>query len=101
MILKGKIAIITGAYAGFGLALGRRLASAKVKLVISGRNEEKLDAVLKEFKQQTEVIAVKADVTKIMDCKRLIDACVKHYGRVDLMINNAGVLEDGLRTKTC
>ena len=67
--------------------------------MISGRDEAKLNEVLEELKRQTEVAAVKADVTKVRDCKRLIDACVKSFGGLDILINNAGVLEDGLKPK--
>ena len=96
---NGRVYVITGAYAGFGLALAERLASAHAKLVISGRDEAKLNATLEKLKKLTDVIAVKADVTSTRDCKRLIDACVAAYGRIDVMVNNAGVLQHGLKPK--
>lgn len=92
-----KSYIITGAYGGLGLALAKNLAARKAKLVIAGKDEEKLNAVLKELEPQTQAVAVRADITKVRDCKRLIDACVSSYGRLDVMVNNAGVLEDGLK----
>ena len=47
----------------------------------------------------TQVAAVRSDLTRVRDCKKIIDACVNSYGRVDLLVNNAGVLEDGLKPK--
>jgi len=96
---SSKVCIITGAYSGFGLALAERLASKGASLLISGRDESKLNAVADKLKSKTNVIAVKADLTKVRDCKRLVDTCVKSYGRIDVMINNAGVLEDGMKPK--
>lgn len=97
--IEGKACVITGGYKGFGLALADRLASAKARLVVSGRDEAKLNEASNALKRKTEVVAVKADVTKVRDCKKVIDACIESYGKLDILINNAGVLEDGLGTQ--
>lgn len=91
--------VITGAYGGFGTALAESLAASGARLVLSGRDEAKLNLVADQLKMQTEVITVKAELTKVRDCKRLIDASVERYGRIDILINNAGVLEDGMKPK--
>ncbi len=96
---NGRVYAITGAYSGLGLALAEKLASENAKLIISGKDETKLEAAREGLKNRTNVVAVKADVTKVRDCKRLIDTCVSTYGRIDVMVNNAGVLEDGLKPK--
>ena len=97
--MEGKVYVITGAYGGFGEALAELLADRKAKLVITGRDESKLNPLAEKLKKKTDVFAVKADVTKVRDCKRIIDTCIKEYGRLDVMINNAGVLEDGTEPK--
>lgn len=95
----GKVHIITGAYSGLGLALAESLAASGARLVLSGKDEAKLNAVANQLRKQTEVIAIKADLTKVRDCKRLIDGSVEKYGRIDVMINNAGVLKDGMKPR--
>ena len=92
--------IITGGYNGFGLALAKKLSKAGYRIVISGRDEAKLDKAVAVLKNQAAaVVGFKADVTKVRDCKRLIDYCISSYGSVDIMVNNAGVLDDGTKPK--
>ncbi len=93
-----KSCIITGGYNGFGLALARKLSKAGYRILISGRDEAKLSSAVVQLKAAgAEAVGLKADVTKVRDCKRLIDTCVKEFGSIDLMINNAGVLHDGMK----
>jgi NAD(P)-dependent dehydrogenase (short-subunit alcohol dehydrogenase family) len=67
--------------------------------VIAGRDEAKLHQAEERLRLVTKVVAVKADVTKVRECKKVIDACVAAYGKVDMIFNNAGVLEEGLKPK--
>jgi NAD(P)-dependent dehydrogenase (short-subunit alcohol dehydrogenase family) len=93
-----KSCIITGGYNGFGLAIAGKLAKAGYKVLISGRDEAKLSAAVSKLKADgIDAIGLKADVTKVRDCKKLIDKCIAEYGGIDLMINNAGVLHDGMK----
>lgn len=86
MEIKDKVIIITGASSGIGEALARRLSQEGVKLVLVARNEEKLKLLKQELGAET----VKVDMRKENDIKRMIDETVKKFGRVDLLVNNAG-----------
>jgi short-subunit dehydrogenase len=97
--MEKKVCAITGAYSGFGFALAERLADSGYALVISGRDESKLREALAKLKTKTEVTAILADLSKMRDCKRLVDECVKSYGRLDVLVNNAGVFEEGTKPK--
>ena len=99
MDFKDKAVIITGAYGGFGAAVAERLADAGAHLFITGKDDAKLNSFADQLRKKTKVVAFKADLRKVGDCKSLIDACVKAYGRLDVIVNNAGVLEEGLKAE--
>lgn len=87
-----KVVIITGSSMGIGKSLANLLGGHQAKLVINGRNEEKLTATEKELKGLGyEVLSVVADITQEADCKNLIDATLHRFGGIDILINNAGV----------
>jgi|GEM_PF-4369064 NAD(P)-dependent dehydrogenase (short-subunit alcohol dehydrogenase family) len=95
-----KSCVITGGYNGLGLSLARKLAKAGYGVVISGRDEAKLARALEQLKGAgANATAIKVDVTKVRECKKLVDHCINTYGSLDLMVNNAGVLEDGVKPK--
>ena len=84
--------IITGASSGIGLASVRLFASYGAKLVMAARSIDKLEAIAKELGNDPEhVICVKTDVSVEEDCRNLIEKAVSHYGRIDFLINNAGL----------
>lgn len=87
----GKVVIITGASSGIGLATAREFAACNAKLVLAARSEDKLAAVADELSQQAEVIAVRTDVSVEDDCRNLVDRAVERFGRIDILINNAGI----------
>ena len=93
MDLKGKTAVVTGANSGIGLAVSTALAEAGCNLVISGRRQNKNQAVAddlaRKFKVQT--LAVGADVSREADCVRLIQEAVAKFGTIHILINNAGI----------
>ncbi len=88
--MQDKIIIITGASSGIGEALARRFAREGSKLVLAARRIERLD-LLKEELSDTEVLNVQTDVSVETDCRRLVEAAVERFGRVDVLINNAGI----------
>lgn len=90
-MFASKIIIITGATSGIGLACARNFAQKGAKLVISGRNPERLAEAEAELSKVTEVLAVKADVSVEEDCKALVERSVERFGRIDVLVNNAGI----------
>jgi len=93
---EGKVAIITGSSRGIGKASADLLGKLGAKLVINGRNQERLratDAMLKSKGYQ--VLPVQGDVSKPGDCENLIETCIKHFGQLDILINNAGMSSRG------
>ncbi len=85
---KGKVALITGGGTGLGTAIAQRFVKEGMKVVISGRRKEKLDAVVKTVPKGT-MLAVQGDVTKEADVKRMVDETIKFGGRIDVLVNNA------------
>ena len=91
----GKVAVITGAAQGFGKLLAEELAQRGAKLVISDIKEAAVLKVADDIASTgAEVIALKCDVSINEDCKAMVDAAIKHFGRVDIGVNNAGVAHD-------
>ncbi len=93
MALHGKVAIVTGGNSGIGKAIVLALATAGATIVIDWVADEQATEALEA--QVTalgdRVLGVEADVSKLEDLQRLIDATVSAFGRVDVMVNNAGV----------
>lgn len=93
MNLKDKVAIVTGGNSGIGMAVVMELARQGANIVIDYiAHPEATDALEKQIHDMGDrVIGVKADVSKVDELQNLIDSAVKEFGRVDVMINNAGV----------
>jgi short-subunit dehydrogenase len=90
--MKDKIVIITGASSGIGRSLAHVYGNRGSKLVISARTLENLQNVARELEESgVDVLTVQADVSKEEDCIRLIEAAVKKFGGIDILINNAGI----------
>ncbi len=88
----GKVAIITGSSMGIGKATAYKLAAHGVKIVLNGRDEAKLEKIKSEMiAKGYEVIAVKGDVTTPHDCEKLINTTIATFGKLDILINNAGI----------
>ncbi len=90
--LDGKVAIVTGASSGLGVAFAKALAEAGADVALGARRVERME----ETKALVEAagrraIAVRCDVSDPDDCQALVDATVKQLGRVDVLVNNAGV----------
>jgi NAD(P)-dependent dehydrogenase (short-subunit alcohol dehydrogenase family) len=90
--LKGKVALITGASKGIGLGTALNLVIEGANVAICARNRENLKTAATFIfeKTGTEVLYLEADVTKEDDCKRIVTATADKYGRIDILINNAG-----------
>jgi glucose 1-dehydrogenase len=93
MSLKGKVAIVTGGNSGIGAAIALELARQGANLVIDYVvHPDATEAIEKQILALgDQAIGVKADVSKVADLQQLIDAAVKAFGRLDIMVNNAGV----------
>jgi NADP-dependent 3-hydroxy acid dehydrogenase YdfG len=90
--LTGKVTVITGASAGIGRACAHALAAEGASLVITARREERLKAVVEEGRAMgTEIIYVVGDACKENTARQTVEAAVKNFGRLDILINNAGV----------
>ncbi|MBQ4819505.1 glucose 1-dehydrogenase [Aquimarina sp. MMG016] len=87
--LENKVAIITGANSGIGLATAKLYLQEGAKVVLSGRRQEALDEVAKDLEGDFTII--KADVSKLEDNKRLIQEATNKYGKIDILFLNAGV----------
>lgn len=90
--LSGKIAVVTGASKGIGRGLAIGLASYGAKVVINYKNDEKgAQGTAKTIREAGgEALVIGADVSVPSEAKRLIDETVKHFGRIDVLVNNAG-----------
>lgn len=97
--MQKKIIVITGASSGIGKALAEKYADEGWGLVLAARRNELLDE-LKNKLDKTEVLTVKTDVTIESDCKNLIDKAIEKFGRIDVLINNAGISMRALFHKT-
>jgi short-subunit dehydrogenase len=94
--LKGKVILITGGSRGLGLVLARMLAARGARLAICGRTKETLEKAKKELEWfGPGVLALPVDVTDTQQVDQMIRDVVTHYGRIDVLINNAGTIQVG------
>ena len=97
-MLKGKVALVTGASQGLGRALALAYAREGASLVLNSRGEEGLRPVAKEIEDLgAEAVSLAADVSRGADVKRMVGAAVERFGRVDVLVNNAGLLGPRVR----
>lgn len=96
--LDGKVAIITGGNSGVGAATAELFAKEGAKVVITARRVPQLEEVADKIRAAGgEVLAVPCDVSKVEDVEAMVAAAVEAFGTVDVLVNNAGVLEEGLK----
>jgi 2-deoxy-D-gluconate 3-dehydrogenase len=90
--ITGKVAIITGGNGGLGLGIAKGLAIAGAKVAIVGRNQEKIDRALKELEAQgADALGVPCDVGSEDDVNRMVQTTKDHFGRIDILFNNAAI----------
>lgn len=90
--MKNKVVVITGASSGIGKACAEKFGSVGAKLVVTGRNEANLKIVASELQNKGyDLLAVTSDVAIADDCKRIMDETILKYGKIDVLINNAGI----------
>ena len=95
--LHGKVAVVTGAAQGFGFACARRLAEAGAEVVIADRRVDRLEAARERLAAAgRNVVAVECDVSVERDVERLMETAVSTFGRLDVLVNNAGVFSNFL-----
>ena len=86
-----RVAVVTGATSGIGLAIATSLGAGGMSVYICGRDQGKLDATVKELREAGyDVDGSTCDVTNIEDIKKFVRAAVERYGRIDVLVNNAG-----------
>jgi short-subunit dehydrogenase len=94
--LRGKVVLITGGSRGLGLVLARQLAKKGARLAICSRTSDQLDRARQELEGTgAQVIAFTCDVTDRSQVHSMISSIRQHYGRIDVLINNAGVIQVG------
>lgn len=90
MEVRDKVVVVTGASEGIGEATARTFADAGVKLVLAARSADKLSAVADSLPAQAEPLVVPTDMTDRTQVRALVDKAVERFGRIDILINNAG-----------
>jgi 3-oxoacyl-[acyl-carrier protein] reductase len=95
--LAGRVAIVTGGTRGIGLAIARSLAEDGASVVVSGRDAARLEAAVKELESLgVAALGIAADAARREDVDRLVEATRERFGRIDVLVNNAGITRDQL-----
>lgn len=98
MRLKDKVVVVTGGNSGVGAACAKLFAAEGATVVISARRKEALAQVEQEIVAAGgKVLSVPTDISKVEECENLIATTIKEFGKIDVLVNNAGVLDSGLK----
>ena len=91
--IEGKVVVITGASSGLGEATARMLSAQGAVVVLGARRVDRIEALAKELSEAGgKALALQTDVTRAADVQRLVDAAVEKFGRIDVLVNNAGLM---------
>jgi NAD(P)-dependent dehydrogenase (short-subunit alcohol dehydrogenase family) len=93
-MIKGKVAIVTGAGGGVGKAISKRLSSEGCKVTMIGRNRSKLQKAAAEIGNKKNTMTVIADITKEAEVLSAIDQTINSFDKIDILVNNAGTIND-------
>ncbi len=94
--VNGKVVLITGGSRGLGLVLARELAAQGAKLALCARSADKLELARQELERSgAEVITIPVDLTDPQQVKTMMYDVMRHYGRLDVLVNNAGMIQVG------
>ena len=94
MILADKVVLITGGSKGLGLAAALEFARNGAAVVITGRGQEALDAAVADAERQgLALAAIQGDVSVEEDCRRTVEEVLSRHGRIDVLFNNAGIMD--------
>ena len=90
--LTGQVALVTGCSTGLGVQMAKALANQGAKIAAIARRQNMLDAVAAEIKESfgTEAVGISCDITETASVERTVAAIMKEFGRIDILINNAG-----------
>ena len=93
-----KIALVTGGTRGIGKKVAEKFAKEGYNLVLNYVSDNTdINSVIDSFKEyKNEVILVKADVSKFNECENLVKEAIEKFGKIDVLVNNAGITKDGL-----
>jgi 3-oxoacyl-[acyl-carrier protein] reductase len=92
----GRVAIVTGGTRGIGQAVARALAGDGFAVVLTGRDADRVEASARALGAEDRVVGLVADMARGEDVQRLVGEAHQRFGRVDLLVNNAGITKDGL-----
>src|SRR3954451_22379836 len=91
--IKGKVVVITGASSGMGEATAKHLSTLGATVVLGARRAERIEKLAKEIRDNGgQALAIAVDVTQRDQVKSLVSSAVEQFGRVDVILNNAGVM---------
>jgi 3-oxoacyl-[acyl-carrier protein] reductase len=93
-MMKGKVAIVTGAGGGVGKAISKRLASEGCKVVLLGRDRARLEKAASEVGDKKSTMTVMADITKEAEVLSAMEQTISSFDRIDILVNNAGSIND-------
>ncbi|HXV45369.1 MAG TPA: SDR family NAD(P)-dependent oxidoreductase [Nitrososphaera sp.] len=95
-MIKGKVAIVTGAGGGVGKAISKRLASEGCRVVLLGRDKNKLQKAASEVGDKRNTMTVITDINKEAEVLSAVEQTIKAFDRIDILVNNAGIINDPL-----
>jgi NAD(P)-dependent dehydrogenase (short-subunit alcohol dehydrogenase family) len=100
--LDDKVAIVTGANSGIGLATARLFAQEGATVIVAARRQDQNEQIAADLRAAgAQALAVQADVSLPEDCRRLVDATIQAYGRIDVLVNNAGIADKHMPIDEC
>ncbi len=96
MLLKDKVAIVTGASRGIGWAIARRFAQEGANIVACSRNPKDTHAIVEGLSHPVELLSYSVDVSKPEQVQEMVQKTLDKFGRIHILVNNAGITRDGL-----